>query len=269
MGWSERKRLLLNELGIRSPVRSKNRVSKNNATVGVTLLGNKQNPILPSENLPLVEAEQVSVAQALSVSWPIEIDIVSWPVLQQDMEQCTACPLHRERKRCVHGGEPFLADWMVVTDPPTLAEEQAGDLFTNESGRLFNNILRASGLSIELDEPTQNRAYITPIAKCKAPLGYIPQPDDLQLCQRFLNQQLHMVQPKVIVAMGRFALLGLLNSTEPLGVLRNQVHNYNGIPVIATYSPSYLLRQAGDKKKSWEDWCLAKKIVSGVFTSRT
>ena len=137
-----------------------------------------------------------------------------------------------------------------------------GEPFVGESGKLLDNMLRAIGLTRQ-DAAAPKQVYIANTIKCRPPGNRNPQPDELAQCEPFLVRQVALVRPKIILAMGRFAVQSLLRSSEPIGRLRGRVHHYQGVPLIVTYHPAYLLRNLADKAKAWDDLCLA------VHTLRT
>jgi len=156
----------------------------------------------------------------------------------------------------VFGTGNLHAHWMIVGEAPGEQEDREGEPFVGKSGQLLDNMLRAIGLTRkEADAATQ--VYIANTLKCRPPGNRNPAPDELAQCEPFLIRQVELVQPRVILAMGRFAVQSLLRSSEPIGRLRGRVHRYQGVPLIVTYHPAYLLRNLEDKAKAWDDLCLA------------
>ena len=147
------------------------------------------------------------------------------------------------------------ADWLVVGEPFDSADAQ--------QEQLLDNMLRAIGLGraellgVEGDAAAARQVYIANTIKCRPPGNRNPEPDELARCEPFLIRQLQLVQPKIILAMGRFAVQSLLRSSDPIGRLRGRVHQYQGVPLIVTYHPAYLLRNPEEKAKAWDDLCLA------------
>jgi uracil-DNA glycosylase len=151
-------------------------------------------------------------------------------------------------------------DWMVVGDPPDEDEDREGQPFAQAQGVLLDNMLKAVGASRA--GSGAHGAYVTNIVKCRPPHGRIPQAAELAQCAAYLQQEIALVQPKMILAMGRFAMQVLLGeqpqwATQPLGKLRGAVYQYHGVPVVVTYAPKVLLRAPADKAKAWADLCLA------------
>jgi DNA polymerase len=158
---------------------------------------------------------------------------------------------------------------MVVGEPPEEAEERAGTPFVGPAGQLLDNMLKAVGVSRQppdakhASDAVAHSAYLSNVVKCRPALVRNPAPQDLVACEAYLRREVALVQPKVILAMGRFAAQTLLRESLPevaaipLGKLRGQVHRYQGVPVIVTYHPVYLLRTQQDKARAWADLCLA------------
>ena len=188
---------------------------------------------------------------------------MDWATLQTTVASCQACDLCAQRQQPVFGVGNVQADWMVIGDPQVEAEGQHGEPFVGQSKQLLDNMLKAVGLSREASAPGQGGVYITSSLKCRLPGSRNPSPQELATCAPYLARQVALVQPKVIVVMGRFSIQAVLQSSEPLGKLRGQVHTYQGVPVVATYHPDALLRNLPDKAKAWADLVLAMKVVHG------
>lgn len=186
------------------------------------------------------------------------VDRMDWPALQSIAVACQACDLCGQRKQSVFGAGDVQADWMVIGDPPGEEEEQQGEPFAGQAGQLLDNMLKAVGLARKAQGASG--VYITSAVKCRPP-GRNPTPQELSTCAPYLARQVALVQPKVIVVMGRFAVQSVLQTSEPLGKLRGQLHTYQGVPVVATYHPSSLLRTPADKAKAWVDLLLALKTA--------
>jgi DNA polymerase len=197
------------------------------------------------------------------------------PALVQAVAACQACQLCSGRRAPVFGrpGAPQPADWLVLGEPPDEEEERAGTAFAGQVGQLLDNMLRAVGLtrvSAESAGAPASRAYLSNVVKCRPAVVRIPQPQELLACEPFLQRELALVKPRVILAMGRFAAQVLLQgshpeaATLPLGKLRGQTFHYQGVPVIVTYHPGYLLRSQADKARAWLDLCRARAVVLGA-----
>jgi DNA polymerase len=171
---------------------------------------------------------------------------------------------------------------MVVGEAPGETEDRLGQPFVGQAGKLLDNMLAAIGLARHIDETTENIAvsasqtsvngqkylekqgvYIANVLKCRPPGNRNPQPDEVAQCEPFLRRQAALIKPRIMLAMGRFAVQSLLQTTEPIGRLRGRVHHYAGVPVIVTYHPAYLLRALPEKAKAWQDLCLALATREG------
>ena len=194
-------------------------------------------------------------------------DGMGWPELAQTIARCTACTLCAGRKAPVFAAEPDTrqADWLIVGEPPDELEERAGAPFAGPAGQLLDNMLRA--VQVARDGSGSSGARLTNVVKCRTTPVRNPQTDELATCAAYLRREIALVQPKVILAMGRFAALSLLAQSSPelaslpFGKLRGQVHRSHGVPVVVTYHPSRLLRAQEDKANAWADLCLAQNVV--------
>ena len=197
---------------------------------------------------------------------------MDWSGLEAAVSGCKACAL------CASGKPPMLgvgrakAAWLVVGDPPSEQDEETGQVFAGPEGVLLDNMLKAVGArraagtatgAVPVDGLALAEAHLTSAVKCRPPNGRNPEPGELAVCAAYLSRQVALVQPQVILAMGRFAIQSLLGSTEPMGKLRGRLHDYQGVPVVVTYPPSSLLRNPADKAKAWADLVLALQVVKG------
>jgi DNA polymerase len=185
---------------------------------------------------------------------PEGIAVMDWPALQSAVSACTGCGLCQGRQQAILGEGLPNADWMIVGDAPGEEEDKEGISFAGPAGLLLNNMLKALGL-------TRQQVYLTHALKCRTPSGRNATQVEVSHCAVYLSRQVALVQPKVILAMGRTAAMALLQSTEPLGKLRAEVQSFQGVPVVVTYPPAYLLRNQADKAKAWADLCLAASLV--------
>ena len=214
-------------------------------------------PVNFPANLPVkLPSSLVSPAVALQ-PMPAGLQDMAWTTLQDTAQACQACQLCIGRKGIVFGTPASVqpADWLIVGDPPTESDEAAGAPFADEAGVLLGNMLKAMGLSV-------SQVTLTPAVKCRTE-GQSTGAQELAQCEAFLRRQVALTRPKMILAMGRYAAQALLaktvnNPVPPLGQLRGTVYQYEGIPVVVTYSPANLLRNPADKAKAWADLCLAK-----------
>jgi DNA polymerase len=182
----------------------------------------------------------------------------SWIQLKQDVPACTACKLHSSRTQTVFGVGDENADWLLIGEAPGADEDRLGEPFVGQAGKLLDNMLAA------IDLKRGENVYIANVLKCRPPGNRNPEPDEVAKCTPFLLQQISLIQPKLIVAMGRFAAQTLLNTDASIASLRGRVHTYAGVPLIVTYHPAYLLRTLPDKAKAWADLVFAKKTMASL-----
>ncbi len=192
---------------------------------------------------------------------------MDWPSLRQAVAGCTACGLCESRQQTVFGSGPLQAHWLVVGEAPGEQEDRQGLPFVGPSGELLSNMFAALQLS-RADEATPDQTpdparqvYIANTLKCRPPSNRNPSAAEMAQCEPFLLRQIVLLQPRVIVAVGAFAVKALLGSDEPVGKLRGRVHSYGGVPLVVSYHPAYLLRQPQEKAKAWADWCLAADVA--------
>jgi uracil-DNA glycosylase family 4 len=184
------------------------------------------------------------------------VELMEWDELAETVAACRACKLCATRRNTVFGVGDRQADWLIVGEAPGENEDIQGEPFVGQAGRLLDNMLKALGLS------RREKVYIANVLKCRPPGNRNPEPEEVSQCEPFLRRQVQLLQPKIIVAMGRFAVQSLLGTTEAIGKLRGQRHSYAGVPVVVTYHPAYLLRSLPDKAKAWADLCLAREIAA-------
>lgn len=194
-----------------------------------------------------------------------------WPTLLQQVADCNACGLCTGRKtpllRQGPDALPQQRDWLVVGEPPTEQEERAGAAFVGEAGQLLDNMLRAVQVSRGTDGAAG--AWATNVVQCRPAMARIPEPEELLRCRVHIDQQIALLRPKVILAMGRFATQSLLGPDnpalvgKPFGQLRGSVHAHAGVPVVVMQHPERLLRAPAQKAEAWADLCRALEIVRG------
>ena len=223
-------------------------------------------PLVRAPVAPVVAAQApvapASVAPTPERQRPADVASMDWATLQATVAGCEACGLCKSRRHTVFGVGDVQADWMIVGEAPGENEDLQGEPFVGAAGQLLDNMLRAVGRS--RDGQGSQGAYIANVLKCRPPANRNPQPAEVAQCEPYLARQVALVRPKIIVAMGRFAVQSLLRTDEPIGRLRGRVHRYEGVPVIVTYHPAYLLRTPADKGKAWADLCLAMDTVAGA-----
>ena len=202
-------------------------------------------------------------ADACADARAASIEHLDWPALREAVAACQACELHRTRRQPVFGVGHERAHWMVVGEAPGEQEDLQGEPFVGAAGELLERMLAALALrrAVQGPEPEAQRVFIANTLKCRPPRNRNPQPEELQACEPFLVRQIALLQPRVILAMGRFAIQSLLQSGEPVGKLRGRVHRYRGVPLVVTYHPAYLLRNPADKARAWDDLCLAAQVA--------
>ena len=270
MRWSQRQRDMLGAMGI-------------------TMWGTTSDPLVPALELP--EADRIEppapslpapgdrpTKVALKVGPDLkgpavepvgdrnarvrEIAALDWPALRERVASCRACRLCEGRRHTVFGVGHPEAHWMIVGEAPGEQEDKLGEPFVGRAGELLDRMLLTLGLTRSMAAPHQ-QVFIANTLKCRPPQNRNPEPDELALCSAFLHRQIELVNPRLILAMGRFAVQVLLDSQEPIGRMRGRVHRYRGRPVVVTYHPAYLLRSPAEKAKSWADLCLAAAQLSG------
>jgi uracil-DNA glycosylase len=182
---------------------------------------------------------------------------MDWPELKSAVAACSACGLRKTCTQTVFGVGDEQADWLLVGEAPGAEEDARGEPFVGQAGRLLDNMLAAIGLKRE-------SVYICNVLKCRPPGNRNPEPFEVGQCAPHLLRQLELIKPKLILAMGRFAVQTLLGTEASIASLRGRLHRYQGVPLIVTYHPAYLLRNLPDKAKAWEDLCFARRVVAGL-----
>ena len=180
-----------------------------------------------------------------------------WDSLNADITACQQCELGKTRQRAVLGAGHQQADWMWVTEAPNEADEQQGQPFSDHCALLFTEMLRAMQLRRE-------EIFITHIVKCRPPAEREPKQSELSACASFLERQIALVQPKIIIAVGRIAAHKLLQSKAALSELRESSYELGGIPLVVMYHPAYLLRALTQKSKAWQDMQRALTLFETV-----
>jgi len=208
---------------------------------------------------PAVRAPERRVAQAdiapiadTSPAKPVpDVSGLGWDALNQAVSACTLCDLHKTRTRPVFGVGNRQAQWMIIGEAPGQDEDRQGEPFVGKAGQLLNAMLHAVGLARE-------EVFIANILKSRPPNNRDPRPEEVRVCMPYLYRQIELVNPRLILCVGRIAAQNLLNTTETIGRLRGRLHHLTtGRPMIVTYHPAYLLRSPAEKRKSWADLVLA------------
>ena len=179
-----------------------------------------------------------------------------WEALRAEVLNCQRCPLHLTRTQGVFGVGPRRCDWLVVGEAPGAEEDRRGEPFVGQAGQLLDAMLRAIGLD------RRHNVYIANILKSRPPGNRDPKPEEVAACLPYLKRQIGLLQPKLILTVGRIAAQNLLGTDSPLGRLRGQVHYFGELntPLVVTYHPAYLLRTPADKRKAWEDLKFARNV---------
>ncbi len=187
---------------------------------------------------------------------PAGVGTMEWEALEQAVRRCTQCPLYATRTQTVFGVGDRSTDWLFVGEAPGVEEDRKGEPFVGRAGQLLNAMLFAIGLK-------RQQVYIANVLKCRPPANRDPMGEEVIKCEPYLHRQVKLIQPRVIVALGRFAAQSLLKTNTPIGKLRGQRFTYadTGIPMVVTYHPAYLLRNPIDKRKVWDDLCLARSVL--------
>lgn len=182
----------------------------------------------------------------------------TWDELRQIVADCRACGLCKQRRQAVFGVGAQDAPWLFVGEGPGADEDEQGEPFVGQAGKLLDSMLAAIGCQ------RGREAYIANVVKCRPPGNRTPQPDEVAACAPFLDRQVELVRPKLIVALGSTAARRLLGVESSIASLRGRVHRYKDIPVVVTYHPAYLLRTLPDKAKAWEDLLFARATLAAA-----
>ncbi len=228
-------------------------------------------PVWKLRARPVRPAEQIAVTSTVMVEpleevVPAPVPIVplesvappgklSWDELGASVAACRQCRLCEARKQAVFGVGDVKADWLFVGEGPGAEEDARGEPFVGQAGKLLDSMLAAIGLKRGED------VYIANAVKCRPPDNRTPAPDEAAACRPYLERQIELIQPKLIVALGRPAAQTLLQREIKIAAARGTLHDYHGIPVIVTYHPAYLLRTLPDKAKAWEDLCFMRRTM--------
>jgi DNA polymerase len=258
----DRQRAMLAEMGVRVWMPQTERAAPALASVAAQTAAppTSQQGAVSTSVHPVSNAPQMVSVPIVDISnLPDGIASMDWAQLQSAVMACTGCGLCQSRQQAILGEGLASADWMIVGDAPGEEEDQAARSFAGPAGQLLDNMLKALSL-------TREQVYLTHALKCCTPVGRNASQVEVSHCATYLARQVELVQPKVILAMGRTAALALLQSTEPLGKLRSQVQSFRGVPVVVTYPPAYLLRNQADKAKAWADLCVAASLVQSAST---
>lgn len=217
-------------------------------------------PVVPAAVTPGHEAASGAASQeqeGARAQREARIATLDWEALEQTVRDCRACGLCEQRKQAVPGVGDRKADWLLVGEGPGAEEDRKGEPFVGPAGKLLDAMLHAIGLE------RGKGVYIANSVKCRPPLNRTPESHEIAACLPFLRRQIDLLQPKIIVALGRPAAQALLNEEVRISAARGRRFTHADIPVVVTYHPAYLLRNPADKRKAWEDLCFARSLVSG------
>jgi len=181
-----------------------------------------------------------------------------WDELERRVSVCTLCDLHRERTQTVFGVGQRSADLMIIGEAPGAEEDRQGEPFVGRAGKLLNAMLAAIGFS-------RDQVFIANILKCRPPANRDPRVEEAASCEPYLIEQITLIEPKIILAVGKISAQNLLKVQTPIGKMRGQLYSFGdaGIPVVVTYHPAYLLRSPEQKRKVWQDLLVAKRLLEG------
>jgi DNA polymerase len=218
-----------------------------------------------SEMLPAAVPQAVHV-QPLAMPAPAPIpapaacsvESMDWDDLTTTVAACRQCRLCEARKQAVLGVGDRQADWLFVGEGPGAEEDERGEPFVGQAGKLLDNML--ASISLKRGEDV----YIANAVKCRPPVNRTPEADEIAACRPYLQRQIDLIKPKLIVALGRPAAQTLLQGEVKISAVRGKLHDYQGIPVIVSYHPAYLLRNLPDKAKAWEDLCFMRRTMRGL-----
>jgi uracil-DNA glycosylase len=277
MPWDERQRRMLEAMGLRvwQPVAPAPPVppaaGEPAAAPASDVNVQPQAASLRARSPAASPAPNAAPAPATPPAGPPATDVAAldWPALRETVAACRACSLCESRRQTVFGVGSPRARWLIVGEAPGEQEDREGEPFVGAAGRMLDRMLHALQLTRAADGPENDaqRVYIANTLKCRPPANRNPAPDELAKCLPYLERQITLLQPRLILAMGRFAVQALLGSDQAIGKLRGRVHRperFGATPVIVTYHPSYLLRSPLEKAKAWEDLCLAAETFDST-----
>ena len=246
---STRRELFLEEMGLTPLWRLKTREA------GGAVEGAETVPATsgPAAAAPAAPASAIGAHERTA-----RIGRMGWAELKATVAACTACGLRKSCTQTVFGVGDEQADWLLVGEAPGAEEDARGEPFVGQAGKLLDAMLAGIGLKRGED------VYIANVLKCRPPGNRNPEAAEVARCSPFLLRQVELIRPRLILAMGRFACQTLLATDASIGSLRGRTHRYQGVPLIVTYHPAYLLRNLPDKAKAWEDLCFARTTMAGL-----
>jgi DNA polymerase len=198
---------------------------------------------------------RVDTTVSQTVIAPVPSRTEQWQALQAEVQNCGLCGLCNTRTQTVFGTGNQQAEWMIIGEAPGEQEDKQGQPFVGAAGQLLTEMLRAIGLERE-------QVFIANVLKCRPPSNRDPHADEIKHCKSYWQRQIQLVQPKIILAVGRIAAQTLLETDDTVAKMRNKVHHYDKTPMVVIYHPAYLLRSLSEKRKAWQDLQLAKQTVT-------
>jgi len=207
---------------------------------------------------PVWRLRETPITPLSTLDSPLSAPPYTWDTLSDAVAHCTACKLSATRTQGVLGVGDRNADWLIVGEAPGEEEDAQGEPFVGQAGKLIDAMLASIGLA------RGDNVYLTNVLKSYPPGNRDPEPDEVAACRPYLLAQIELIQPKLILALGRVAAQNLLDTDDAIGRLRGRAHAFQGVPLVATYHPAYLLRKPTEKARAWEDLCLARRAMRGV-----
>ncbi|MBE0627475.1 MAG: uracil-DNA glycosylase [Burkholderiales bacterium] len=247
---SSRRELLLEEMGLTPIWRLRTRQAESTTTAAqvqnVPAAAGRGDGAAPAVPRPAIDARDANIAR------------MGWGELRASVAACTACGLRKTCTQTVFGIGDEKADWLLVGEAPGAEEDARGEPFVGQAGRLLDAML--AGIDLKRGEDV----YIANVLKCRPPGNRNPEAPEVAKCAPYLRRQVELIRPRLILAMGRFACQTLLDTESSIASLRGRAHSYQGVPLVVTYHPAYLLRSLQDKAKAWEDLCYARSTMADL-----
>ena len=187
---------------------------------------------------------------------PLDPAGLDWEALEPAVAACERCALHRGRTQTVFGVGNRRAEFMIIGEAPGVEEDRRGEPFVGRAGKLLDAMLAALGFD-------RSDVFIANVLKCRPPENRDPRPEEAAACAPWLDRQIELVQPRVLIAVGKHAAQRLLGTDAPMGRLRGRPHRYGNVPVVVTWHPAYLLRRPEAKADAWRDLVLARSLARG------
>ncbi len=207
-------------------------------------------PAIVPEPAPLARPAPAAALRPMA-----PVDTLNWPELAKQVAECRACALCEQRKQAVLGVGDLNPDWLFIGEGPGAEEDVKGEPFVGQAGKLLDAMLAS------LDIARGNRVYIANAVKCRPPGNRTPEAAEMAACWPYLERQMALLKPKIIVLLGKAAVHAVLHDDKSLASLRGKRYEYGGIPMVVTYHPAYLLRNLPDKAKAWEDLLFARRLL--------